>query len=251
MVERPATWPIVVRQNTASTTWPNGIALASSLEPSQPEGLASPSRTCVYPVCFTVMKRMFLSTHSGSARCLNTLYRCTLKGMQTTIFAQTERFSGESRTTSGVTWQTEFIQTRCTISSQSPTHPHHCAAAKTLVPCTLHIPQISGHSLVANAPVLCTNLIPQIFRHCIAAKAAVPGTHLIPPSSGHSIPAKVAVPCTHLIPPSSGHCISAGPCTPHSAGHWITRFITGRCKRSSTRDCSREPCVEERHGGSI
>ena len=77
-VELPATYPIVFLQNTASTTWPNCIALASSLElAAHPKGLASPSRMCVCShvcVCYSVLKRcMFLRTLSGSARCLNTL----------------------------------------------------------------------------------------------------------------------------------------------------------------------------------
>ena len=61
------------------------------LRACQPEGLASPSRTCVclhVCVCHSVLKRcMPLRTLSGSARCSNTLYRCTLKRMQATIFA--------------------------------------------------------------------------------------------------------------------------------------------------------------------
>ena len=59
-----------------SATWPNCIALASSPELAQSEGLASPNRTCVCShvcVCHSVLKRMSLRSLSGSARCSNTL----------------------------------------------------------------------------------------------------------------------------------------------------------------------------------
>ena len=76
-VECSATCPIVVHQNATSTTWPNGIALVSSLELAQPEGLDSRSHRYVCShvcVCHSVRKGcMSLRTLSGSARCLNTL----------------------------------------------------------------------------------------------------------------------------------------------------------------------------------
>ena len=62
------------------------------------------SHVCVW---HSVLKRcMSLRTLPRSARCSNTLYRCTF---------------GESRTTSGVTWKTRAW---CTVLSQSEHTPH-------------------------------------------------------------------------------------------------------------------------------
>ena len=69
--------PLLFVKIQRSATWPNRIALASSRELAQSEGLASPSRACVCShvcVCHSVLKRcMSLRTLSGSARCSNTL----------------------------------------------------------------------------------------------------------------------------------------------------------------------------------
>ena len=111
-------------------------------------------------VCHSVLKRcMSLRTLSGFARCLNTLYRCTLKGLQATIFAQTERFSSESRTTSGVTWKTTYMRktlARCTapdtVLLQKTRFPAHTSFRRAPDTVLLQKPRFSVHTSFRRAP---------------------------------------------------------------------------------------------------
>ena len=174
----------------------------------------------------------------------------------------------------------------CIVLSQSPTLcPAHTSF--TLITVLLQNPRFPAHTSFRRTPD--TELL-QFKSHgslhtphsaelrtpyCCDSKVAVPCTHLIPQSTGSRTSSPVAA---HLIPQSSGHCIAAiiKPRVPahtsfrtaldtillrfvgrgslhesHSAEHQITFFFTGRCKRSTTRVCCRESCVEERHRGSV